>query len=76
MVSEIERRELEDRFPSPELNRNSGECGLRKVWELNDNYSINTGFAGEWMAYRQFANQVEQFTLKFQVNVLLPQLDE
>jgi len=28
------------------------------------------------MAYRQFANQVEQFTLKFQVNVLLPQLGE
>jgi hypothetical protein len=49
-------------------------AGLGKVWNIGEGVSLNAAIAGEWMAYRQFASQTEQFTLKFQVSVLLPQL--
>ncbi len=46
--------------------------GIGKVWETSSFASINTSVAGEWMVYRQFAPQTEQFTLKFQVTLLFP----
>ncbi len=50
-------------------------AGLGKVWNIGEGASLNAAIAGEWMAYRQFATQTEQFTLKFQISVLLPQLE-
>ena len=48
--------------------------GFGKVWKFEEGYAVDTSLAGEWMAYRQFSTQTEQFTLRFQVNLLLPQL--
>lgn len=50
-------------------------AGLGKVWNIGEGVSLNAAIAGEWMAYRQFATQSKQFTLKFQVSLLLPQLE-
>jgi hypothetical protein len=50
-------------------------AGLGKVWNIGEGVSLNAAIAGEWMAYRQFATQTEQFGLKFQVSLLLPQLE-
>jgi len=50
-------------------------AGFGKVWKLAADYSVDTSMSGEWMVYRQFANQVEQFTLNFQVVLLFPRLD-
>jgi hypothetical protein len=47
-------------------------AGIGKVWKFASGAAINSSFAGEWMAYRQYSNQTEQFTLKFQITVLLP----
>ncbi|HEV2172008.1 MAG TPA: hypothetical protein VGR71_00495 [Nitrospira sp.] len=49
-------------------------AGFGKVWRLAKGYAIDTSGSGEWMAYRQFAGQTEQFTLNFQVTLLLPEL--
>jgi hypothetical protein len=49
--------------------------GLGKVWKLSSGYAIDTSGSGEWMVYRQFADQTEQFTLNFKVTLLLPQLE-
>ena len=49
-------------------------AGFGKVWKFSDGYAIDTSFSGEWMAYRQFSPQTEQFALRFQMNLLLPQL--
>lgn len=50
-------------------------AGFGKVWKLAKGYSIDTSGSGEWMVYRQFADQTEQFTLNFQVTLLLPELE-
>jgi hypothetical protein len=50
-------------------------AGAGKVWELADGYSLDTSLSGEWMAYRQFSNQTEQFSLNFQVSLLLPKVE-
>ena len=50
-------------------------AGFGKVWKLAADYSVDTSISGEWMVYRQFADQVEQFTLNFQVTLLFPHLD-
>ncbi len=49
-------------------------AGVGRVWELADQLAINTAVAGEWTAYRQFARQTEQSTLKFEVTMLFPKL--
>jgi hypothetical protein len=49
-------------------------AGIGKVWKLDDGTAINFAIAGEWMVYRQFTTQTEQFGLKFQVTLLLPQV--
>jgi hypothetical protein len=49
-------------------------AGFGKVWKFGAGYAIDTSFSGEWMAYRQFSTQTQQFSLRFQMNVLLPQL--
>jgi hypothetical protein len=49
-------------------------AGLGKVWKFEDGSAIDTSFSSEWMAYRQFSTQTAQFTLRFQVNFLLPQV--
>ncbi|HUY19441.1 MAG TPA: hypothetical protein VMV15_09460 [Candidatus Binataceae bacterium] len=50
-------------------------AGFGKVWRLSKGYAIDTSVSGEWTAYRQFANQTEQFTLNFQVGLLIPKLE-
>ena len=50
-------------------------AGVGKVWKFANDYSIDTSASGEWMVYRQFAAQTEQFTLNFQVTLLLPRLE-
>lgn len=50
-------------------------AGLGKVWNVGSGYSISAALSGEWMAYREFSTQTEQFTLNFSVNLLLPQLE-
>jgi hypothetical protein len=50
-------------------------AGFGKVWKLAKGYSIDTSGSGEWTVYRQFADQTEQFTLNFQVTLLLPELE-
>ena len=50
-------------------------AGFGKVWKFGEGYAIDTSVSGEWMAYRQFDPQTEQFTLRFQINVLLPQVE-
>jgi len=49
-------------------------AGFGKVWKFNEGYAIDTSVSGEWMAYRQFSTQTPQFSLRFQMNLLLPQL--
>ena len=50
-------------------------AGFGKVWEWTDGYSIDTSVSGEWMVYRQFSPQTEQFTLNFQVTLLFPKVE-
>lgn len=50
-------------------------AGVGKVWELSSGYAIDTSFSGEWIVYRQYADQTEQFTLNFQIGLLLPKLE-
>jgi len=50
-------------------------AGFGRVWELSKGYAIDTSASGEWTAYRQFANQTEQFTVNFQVGLLFPKLE-
>jgi hypothetical protein len=50
-------------------------AGLGKVWKLSDGSSIDTSVSGEWMVYRQFSPQTEQFTLNFQVTLLFPTVE-
>ena len=50
-------------------------AGLGKVWKLSDGTSVDTSVSGEWMAYRQFSTQTEQFTLNFQLTWLFPKLE-
>lgn len=49
-------------------------AGFGKVWKFGEGYAVDTSVSGEWMAYRQFSTQSEQFALRFQMNLLLPQL--
>ena len=49
--------------------------GLGRVWSLARGVAINGSLAGEWMIYRQFAPQTEQFTLKFQMTLLFPTVE-
>jgi hypothetical protein len=46
--------------------------GIGRVWQFAGSPALNTSVAGEWMAYRQFAPQTQQFTLKFQATLLFP----
>lgn len=50
-------------------------AGFGKVWKFGEGYAIDTSFSAEWMVYRQFDPQAEQFGLRFQMNLLLPQLE-
>jgi hypothetical protein len=47
-------------------------AGFGKVWKLSDGFAIDTSASGEWMVYRQSANRTEQFSLNFQITLLLP----
>ena len=50
-------------------------AGFGKTWELSKGYAIDTAVSGEWMVYRRFANQTEQFTINFQATLLLPKVE-
>jgi len=50
-------------------------AGFGKVWKFSDGLSLDTSVSGEWMAYRQFSSQTEQFTLNFQVTLLFPTVE-
>ena len=50
-------------------------AGFGKVWKFGEGYAIDLSVAGEWMVYRQFSTQTQQFTLRFGVNLLLPQAE-
>jgi hypothetical protein len=50
-------------------------AGAGKVWKLSGGYALDFSAAGEWMAYRQFSDRAEQFTLEFQLGLLLPELE-
>lgn len=50
-------------------------AGFGKVWKFGEGYAVDTSFSAEWMVYRQFDSQAEQFGLRFQMNLLLPQLE-
>jgi len=49
--------------------------GFGKVWKFSEDYALDASLAGEWMLYRQFDPQTEQFTLKFQVTMLFPRFE-
>ena len=49
-------------------------AGIGKIWRLANDFDLNTSLSGEWMLYRQFAPQEEQFSLQFKVTLLFPQL--
>ncbi|MGA9723785.1 MAG: hypothetical protein WBQ86_15105 [Candidatus Binatus sp.] len=48
--------------------------GFGRVWKFGEGYAIDMSMSGEWMVYRQFSTQTEQFALRFGVSLLLPQL--
>jgi hypothetical protein len=48
--------------------------GFGKTWDLANGYAIDTAISGEWMIYRQLVNQTEQFTINFQMTLLLPKV--
>jgi hypothetical protein len=48
---------------------------LGKIWKFSNDAALNASVAGEWMVYRQYSPQEEQFTLKFQMTLLLPRLE-
>jgi hypothetical protein len=50
-------------------------AGVGKVWKFGEGYAIDTSVSAEWMVYRQFDPQTEQFTLRFGVSLLLPQVE-
>jgi hypothetical protein len=50
-------------------------AGFGKTWDLSKGFAVDTSVSGEWMVYRQFTGQTEQFTLNFQVALLLPKLE-
>lgn len=49
-------------------------AGFGKVWKISEGFAVDTSVSGEWMVYRQFAPQSEQFTLNFQLTLLFPTL--
>ncbi len=49
-------------------------AGIGKVWKLGEDRDVNASVVGEWMTYRQFDPRAPQFTLKFQVTVILPRV--
>jgi hypothetical protein len=49
-------------------------AGLGKVWRTAGGLALNASVSGEWMTYRQYEAQTEQFSLNFQITILLPQV--
>jgi hypothetical protein len=49
-------------------------AGVGKIFRFSDEAALKTQLSGEWMLYRQFDPQEEQFTLKFEVTLLLPKV--
>lgn len=50
-------------------------AGLGKVWKFTNGASIDTSVSSEWMVYRQFTSKTQQFTLNYQVTLLLPTVE-
>jgi len=49
-------------------------AGVGRIFRFSDAAALQTQLSGEWMLYRQFDPQEEQFTLKLNVTRLLPKL--
>ena len=49
-------------------------AGFGKIFRFSDAAAIQAQVSGEWMLYRQFDPQEEQFTLKFELTLLLPKV--
>jgi len=49
-------------------------AGIGKIVRFSPDASLNLALSGEWMLYRQFEPQTEQFTLKLNITLLLPRL--
>jgi hypothetical protein len=49
-------------------------AGVGKILRFSDELAIKAQVSGEWMLYRQFDPQEEQFTLKFELTLLLPKV--
>ena len=49
-------------------------AAVGKILRFSDDAAIKAQLSGEWMLYRQFDPQEEQFSLKFEVTLLLPRL--
>ena len=49
-------------------------AGVGNIFRLSDAAAIKAQFSSEWMLYRQFDPQEEQFTLKFELTLLLPKV--
>jgi hypothetical protein len=47
-------------------------AGIGKVWKFFNGGAINTSVSGEWMVYRQYSPQTEQFSVNIQMTLLLP----
>ncbi len=50
-------------------------AGFGKIWKWTNGYSVNAAIQSEWTAYREFTSQTEQFTLVFQLSLLLPEVN-
>jgi hypothetical protein len=49
-------------------------AGVGKIFRFSDDAALKTQLSAEWMLYRQIDPQEEQFTLKFEVTLLLPKV--
>jgi len=47
-------------------------AGIGRLWKLSNQATVNTSVSCEWTLYRQFDPRDEQFSLKFQLTLLLP----
>ena len=76
MVLGLQRGHLDLEFPAQHLDQHSVQPGgIGKIWRFSNEAAIDMSLSGEWMLYRQFDPQEEQFTLKLELTLLLPKVE-